>query len=202
MSEGHPGEFWSQWSEAGQVEIADNHRLRRCHAITLSMLGGVVLIAALLVVLLFTGIIRWPRSVVATASPSPPTGDPRCPQQQLEPARNLNVNVRVFNASQRVGLAGSLATELRDRGYRVDAVGNRFGVLTRAPGVLITGPAGYAAALNLQRLLPGFDFRDDRRPEASVDVVLSERFQAPLKGTPEQPPGWLQCLPENATRVD
>lgn len=85
-----------------------------------------------------------------------------------------SVSVRVLNATNRTGLAGSVASQLKARGFGVSGVGNT-GPIT-APAEVRYGPAGQAAAALVARQVTGAKLVADGRSGAGVDLVLGNAF--------------------------
>ena len=66
---------------------------------------------------------------------------------------------------------------------------------------IVSGAAGQAAAFAVQRNLPGSDYFQDARSDASVDVILTGDYRGLVK--PElvdQTPGKLEC-PRESRRI-
>ncbi|WP_285725491.1 LytR C-terminal domain-containing protein [Psychromicrobium xiongbiense] len=165
-------------------------RYRRVHGIILGVLALLLVLALTGALLISQGVIKLPQS--ASASSSAPA-DPNCPTTVLNYPENITVSVNVYNASQVPGLAGTLANELRSRGFQVGTVGNKEIASTKT-GVIVAGTGGLAAAFNLQRNLPGLEFRHDDRADATVDVYLLQTFKVPTAGTAvDKSPGTISC---------
>ena len=108
-----------------------------------------------------------------TAQAAPPS---------LNPAE---VSVRVFNATDRAGIAQAVADELRRRGLVVDEVANDpTDREVTGVGEVRHGPRGTEAAAFLTVFLPGAGDYLDTRATAQVDLVIGPDFQQ--LATPEQ----------------
>ena len=112
----------------------------------------------------------------ASAEAAPPSLDPS------------TVSVRVFNATDQRGLAGTVATELESRGFMVDEIANdSSGRTVTGVGEVRHGPRGNDAAAFLALVLPGAGDYPDTRATAQVDLVLGPEFEFPAGlATPEQ----------------
>jgi hypothetical protein len=67
----------------------------------------------------------------------------------------------------------------------------------------VSGAAGQSAAFTVQRNVPGSDYFQDGRTDASVDVILAQDYKALVP--PElvdQTPGKLSCPRESRRAVD
>jgi len=95
------------------------------------------------------------------------------------PSSPAQVTVRVYNATDRAGLAGNVAGQLTQRGYRVAGTGNDPKNSTvSASAELRHGPAGAGAAHLLRGQIVGATTVLDDRADATVDVVLGSGFRA------------------------
>jgi len=86
--------------------------------------------------------------------------------------------VNVYNASNRNGLAGTVAKSLRDRGFTIGKVANDPSK-RKPPAVAEVrhGPAGVAQAKLVASSLPkGTKVVADKRKGAAVDVALGAKF--------------------------
>ena len=99
--------------------------------------------------------------------------------------------VNVYNASDRVGLAGSVARSLRDRGFVIAKVANDPSS-RKAPKVaeIRYGAKGEAQAKLLRSTLPkGTTLVKDKRKVATVDLALGAKYTtlAPVPTTTAMP---------------
>jgi hypothetical protein len=102
-----------------------------------------------------------------------------------------NTRVNVYNASDRVGLAGSVARSLRERGFVIGKVANDPSS-RKAPKVaeIRYGPKGEAHAKLLRTSLPkGTTLVKDKRKAVTVDLALGQRYTtlAPVPTTTAAP---------------
>jgi LytR cell envelope-related transcriptional attenuator len=101
----------------------------------------------------------------ASASAAPPSLDP------------TTVSLRVFNATDKGGLAQEVAATLQERGFIVEEIANDpterevTGV-----GELRHGPRGNEAATYVALFLPGAGDFPDTRATATVDFVIGPDF--------------------------
>ena len=101
----------------------------------------------------------------ATAAEAPPSLDPG------------TVSVRVFNATDRAGLANEVAAQLQQRGFVVDEIANdSSGREVTGTGEVRHGPRGTEAARFLALFLPGAGSFQDTRADARVDLVVGPDF--------------------------
>jgi len=84
------------------------------------------------------------------------------------------VSVRVYNTGSKRGLAASLQTQLKGKGFDVPTVGNK------SPAVVVTtivGGASDAPEVRLvQGFFPGSTTESDGRTDHSVDVLVGDDF--------------------------
>ncbi len=96
------------------------------------------------------------------------------PPTTLDPAA---INLRVLNATDTAGLAGTVAAALEERGFVVAEVANdSSGREVTGVGVLRHGPRGADAAEYVRLYLPGSGDYLDTRADATVDVVIGPDF--------------------------
>lgn len=98
-----------------------------------------------------------------------------------------DVTVNVYNATDRSGLAAKTAGQVRKRGFKVATVANDP-LQRKIPGpaeVRYGASAGPDSKLVLA-LVKGAKAVRDGRPDASVDLVLGEKFTA-LAAAPKAP---------------
>ncbi|WP_261372358.1 LytR C-terminal domain-containing protein [Arthrobacter woluwensis] len=121
-----------------------------------------------------------------------------CPSGTFTPLKPSAVKVNVFNATDRRGLAGNVAAQLKARKFVVGAVTNRD-LSLNTPVAVISGKDGHAAALTVQRQLQGADYYQDGRSDGTVDVILFQGFAAVTPTAKVvQGPGKLLCPRELA----
>ncbi len=107
----------------------------------------------------------------STTTSSTSSSTAPCP----EPA---DVQVNVYNATNRAGLAAEVATDLRARGFDVKTVANdpKRAQLT-GPGQLRYGSAGAKGAERVLGHVGNFERQIDERQRPSVDVVLGPQYE-------------------------
>ncbi|MGY1696096.1 MULTISPECIES: LytR C-terminal domain-containing protein [unclassified Geodermatophilus] len=109
----------------------------------------------------------------ATAEAAPPSLDP------------TTLSVRVFNATDRAGLAQEVAAELQSRGFVVEEIANDPSEReVTGSGEVRHGPRGEDAARYLALFLPGAGTFLDTRATAQVDLVIGPDYTG--LASPEQ----------------
>lgn len=122
----------------------------------------------------------------------PHTAD--CPDDVLAPVVPERVRISVYNATNESGLAGEVAEELRDRGFRVAEVGNEYFADTEFDSLIRAGGRGLRQAHTLQEHLPEAVVDLDGRNSFGVDLVLgSEHDGLQAAADVEPAPGQLSC---------
>jgi hypothetical protein len=158
--------------------------LRRRHTHERQAVVFGLLIAALAVVGVgalgvFTGAIKSPISR-AIASPSPTdsalTTDVACLAKGTKPVAYKNVTVRVYNASDKPGIATATANALHQRGFELGTVGNST-VAVVAPRIVF-GHKGLAQAYTLAAQVPDARLTLDSRKDSVVDLVLGTGYSS------------------------
>jgi hypothetical protein len=121
------------------------------------------------------GAVWWRLLYPAGAEPAAAAG---CTATELEPHA---VRVRVYNASAREGLAGTVAGQLGRRGFAVVATANDplidLRPITTGWAEIRYGAAGTRHAQLLRAHVPGAKLFRDGRKDAVVDVALGPAFK-------------------------
>jgi hypothetical protein len=87
------------------------------------------------------------------------------------------VNLRVYNATDTAGLAQTVATALKERGFTVGEIANdTSGREVTGVGELRHGPRGAEAANFVRVFIPDAGDFPDTRADATVDVVIGPDF--------------------------
>ena len=171
-------------------------RLRRriLHGVVLVLLLALIVAAIMGAVGVMNGQIKFPTAIQTQENVS------LCPDTTFNYTSNAKVKVNVFNSTGRAGLAKSAANEFRARKFAIGAVGNtQTGY--RGVAAVVSGAAGQAAAFSVQRNVPGSDYFQDGRSDASVDVILTGDYRGLMKPSlVDQTPGQLSC-PRESRRI-
>ncbi len=169
--------------DPAQKAVLSSHRRRRRRraAITLTLVG-------LVMVGTFTYAAAYFQGWVGFGTPKP-VASRAC--QAAAPAKVVTpgaVTMNVFNATNRNGLAASVAKSLRRQGFKVHTIANDpLGKSIAGVGEVRHGPPGAAGATLAASTLPGATVILDSRTDETVDIVLGDRFSA------------LRTLPKGAT---
>jgi hypothetical protein len=121
-----------------------------------------------------------------------PSGVPSANPLQLLPS---GITVNVFNATDRRGLAANTASGLRDLGFNIGEVGNSAQPIATFAEIHASA-ADDPQVLLLLQYVPGATVIPDRRPDATVDLVIGDDFQtvtAPTSLTPVLLPTTPPC---------
>jgi hypothetical protein len=173
-------------------------RLRRriLHGAVLVVLVGLLVAAIMTALAIMNGQITLPTAERSQSAAS------LCPDATYDYTPHEKINLNVYNSTSRPGLARAVADEFAARKFVVGAVGNTTSSY-RGVALIVSGAAGQAAAFSVQRNLPGSDYLQDTRTDASVDVILTGDYKELAK--PElvdQTPGQLSCPRESRRIVD
>ena len=146
-------------------------RRRRRQAWTFVMLVSLVLAAGLVAL---GQVMRWWTIGGQPAAVARPT----CPAQTTLTADE--VVLRVYNASNRFGLARAVAKELQARGFTVTAISNdQSGRPVRGTAAVRYGPLGRLAAKSVSLQVVGpITMEPDTRTTRTVDLVLGPGYKA------------------------
>lgn len=108
-----------------------------------------------------------------------PASEAAVAEPTVAPAPATDVNVRVYNATDRTGLAAAVAEELGSRGFTVAEVANApDDEAVAAPALVRSGPQGEGHARAIWAQVPGATYEVDDRDGVSVDLLLGEGFEA------------------------
>lgn len=149
-------------------------------AITLLLLVGVMVAAA------YFG---WQR--VTGDDEDEATAEPCVPSTAAAIPENADVEINVFNATSRSGLAGDVADQMRERGFVVAEVANDPLDREIAGTAEVRGnESQQGAAALLTATVPEAEFVPDDRDVNTLDVVLGEAFNelAAADAPPPEPP--------------
>lgn len=143
----------------------DERLRRRRGALVLGVLVAVLVVGLVVAVL-------WNRQAGQEAArPAAPT----CTPTAAPTPGDVTVNVR--NATDRTGLAASAAKKLKDQGFTVQSTGNDpTGAKVSGAAEVRYGPKGTSYARTLAARAPGAKLVQDKRDDASVDLVLGPDF--------------------------
>ncbi len=96
-----------------------------------------------------------------------------------QPVTPHAVTINVYNATNRDGLATSVAKSLRRQGFKVHTIANDpLAKKLSGVGEVRHGPTGAAGATLAAMTLPGAAVVLDDRTDNTVDIVLGDRFSA------------------------
>jgi len=146
--------------------ISSRRRRQRRTAITL-----------LLTLLFLGGAFYWAWSYIrdggtSTAAPTPTETAATCGENDPRA-----VTLNVYNASSRNGLAGSVAEELRARGFTIGAVSNDpLDASFSAPAQVRYGEPGRQQAALLRDVVEDEQVIRDERTTTDLDLVLGPNF--------------------------
>lgn len=127
-------------------------------------------------------------STEPTAAPAAVCTTAAAPPKAAAAPKPADITVNVYNATDRDGLAGRTASEVRERGFEVATVTND--PLQRdvpGPAEVRYGKAGAAKAKVVLGLVKGAKPVRDARSDASVDLVIGEKFTALVKPARQAP---------------
>lgn len=155
-----------------EEESARRHHWRRIRtSVTLLVLIGVVIGAAWY---------SW-ANVVGEEEPGAAgsTSQPCAPGVPTSAPAPADVQVNVYNATDRNGLASAVARQVRDRGFTVVDVDNDpLSKSITGTAEVRSRPDDQAAAELVATLVPGAVYVPDERTEATIDLVLGDTFEA------------------------
>ena len=143
-------------------------RARR-QAITLLLVGGLLLVSFVFAAAYYGGWFSTPKAT-STAGPCPTTAV----VIKVQPSQ---VQVNVYNASKRNGLAKKVSGEMKAQGYVTGKVANDpLNATVTTPAQIRYGAKGKAGAQLVASEVPGAKLVQDKRKDATVDLVLGASY--------------------------
>lgn len=187
-------ELRATFEAAGDPEDPVRLRRRVMHGVVLVLLLGLIVAAVITALAIMNGQLRIP----ATEASEEPASV--CPAATFDYTPNDQVSLNVFNSTSRPGLARTVADEMLARKFAVGAVANTDAGY-RGVAAVVSGAAGQSAAFSVQRNVPGSDYFQDGRTDASVDLILAGDYGELLPPDQvDQTPGKLSC-PRESRRI-
>jgi LytR cell envelope-related transcriptional attenuator len=148
------------------------HRRRRRQraAITLTVVTLLLLATFVYAAFLVQG---W----VATTAPKTVAGAACRRTASARPVTATVVTINVYNATSRDGLAASVAKLLQGQGFKIATVSNDpLGMSIQGVGEIRRGQSGAGGAILVATRLSGARIVPDQRTDATVDLVLGDKF--------------------------
>ena len=158
-------------------------QLRRRHmherqAVIFGVLLAALALAGLGAAAMFTGSLNLPvfaRDFQAVATPTAAQDPYPCPPAGALPVAYDQITVKVFNATNRVGLAGATGAALSERRFVVAATENAAASYDGTARIIF-GVPGVAQAYTLAAHIDGAVLVLDPRTDASLDLALGAEF--------------------------
>jgi hypothetical protein len=187
-------ELRATFEAAGDPDDPVRLRRRIVHGVVLVLLLGLIAGAIITALAIINGHLKLPSTA---ASDEPRT---TCPAATFDYTPPEQINLNVFNSTSRPGLARTVADELLARKFVVGNVANTEAAY-RGVAAVVSGAAGQSAAFTVQRHVPGSDYFQDGRTDASVDVIVAGDYkELAAADRVDQTPGTLSC-PRESRRI-
>lgn len=147
---------------------------------TFTIIGGVMIVAALLAALVFTGILPIPfGNSFSECIKYAETGDIPCPTENSKPVAPSQVSVTVINTTQHPGLASKASNMLETAGFQTQEPDNADVEYTGK--VRITaGASAVDAAYSVARFFPGSHVRLSDATDSNVKVELGTFYDGAM----------------------
>jgi len=187
-------ELRATFEAAGDPDDPVRLRRRVIHGVVLVLLLGLIVGAVITALAIVNGQLRIPAAEVSDEPAA------LCPAASFDYTPNEKINLNVFNSTSRPGLARTVADELLGRKFQVGSVANTDAGY-RGVAAVVSGAAGQSAAFSVQRNVPGSDYFQDGRADASVDLILAGDYKGLAAAEQvDQTPGKLSC-PRESRRI-
>jgi hypothetical protein len=167
-----------------ETEASVNHRRRqRRTTLILTVVAALMLGTFTIAAAYYQG---W---IGDKSSATKPQASPSCQRGASGQAATAKaVTINVYNATDRQGLAASVAKSLRTQGFKVAKVANDpLSKSIAGVGEVRHGPTGAAGATLAAARLAGAKVVGDARTDETVDLVLGNKFTA-LSAAPNVTP--------------
>jgi hypothetical protein len=187
-------ELRATFEAAGDPDDPVRLRRRVVHGVVLVLLLGLIAGAIITALAIINGHLKLPSTAASD--------EPRvlCPTATFDYTPPEQINLNVFNSTSRPGLARAVADELLARKFVVGNVANTEAGY-RGVAAVVSGAAGQSAAFTVQRNVPGSDYFQDSRTDASVDVIVAGDYkELAAADRVDQTPGTLSC-PRESRRI-
>ncbi len=172
-----------------RTPLTPAQRRARRQAVTLLLVGGLLLVAFLFAAAYYGGWFDKPKAKAA-----PCTTVATAPK--VQPSQ---VRVNVYNASKRNGLAKSVSGQMRQRGFVIGKVANDpLGATVKTPAQVRYGTKGKAGAQLVTSEVPGAKLVKDKRKDATVDLVLGSSYST-LTGAKSTASPSATCTPASTS---
>jgi len=191
---------------AGAPQATRRKAVRRHRRERQVLVFGILMIAISLVAFVALGVyrgeVKGPFSAPFVTPQADFTSDITlvCPPPDANPLKTSEVAVRVMNGTERAGIAGATLEVLEGRGFVPLGATNwtrQYADVAR----IMFGAEGVLKAYTLARQFPESELVLDDRENATVDVVLGERYETLVEPlNPQLDPDLIlsadaQCLP-------
>lgn len=193
-----------------QQQLRRRHQHER-QAVVFGTLVAAMALAGLGAAAVYSNALDVPFLDRAFSTPPPEASDepapPPCPPEGTLPVAYAQIQVQVLNGAGQQGLAGTVATDLTNRGFGVSGAGN-YPASYAGVAQISFGQSGLASAYTLAAHVDGAVLVLDQRADAGVDIVLGQSFTTLLDPTtvvldPAAPlVGPAGCVPLDEAIVD
>ncbi|HEY9411366.1 MAG TPA: LytR C-terminal domain-containing protein [Jiangellaceae bacterium] len=138
-----------------------------------------ITLLVLVVVVVGAAWFSW-QNVMGSSADDDPSAGPTCAPVAVEGAPPVGeIQLNVYNATSRSGLASEVADQMTAAGFAVTDVANDpLNKSIEGSAEVRSNPAQQAAASVVAAMVPGAVYVPDERPSATVDLVLGEAFEA------------------------
>jgi hypothetical protein len=171
-----------QPTEAQRQRALRQRHQRERQAVVFGAIIACLVVVGLIAAAVYTGRIPSPfhrafSTPTATAEATLPTP---CLPKGTPPVAYKDVGLRVLNGTVQSGLANTVATALKDRGFTVIGTGNFTPRPLAGTARVVTGVSGLAAAYTVAAQVLNGRVVLDGRADASVDLAVGTEFKGLL----------------------
>lgn len=153
-------------------------RLQQRQTVVFGTITIVMAVLLLIGTLVWTGIIPLPGKGFHTLDGGSTSATVPCPDRNADPTPAQSLTVRVYNSSNRTGLAAQVSSKLAERGVTVTDTTNWNGDPLNSSVRLYAGSKGITNAYTLRGFFPDASIElDTTNSSEVVDVVLGSDYQ-------------------------
>ncbi len=173
--------FGAVWDNVGYVNtnprLSYQRRLQQRQTVVFGSMALVLALLMLLGLLWFSGILPIPFNRDFTASEEEQGNVVPCMPEGTLSVENSSITANVYNASNRTGLAGSVAGSLTEQGITISDELNWGGTEPAEPVVIYAAQSALPQAYTVARLFPeAVVLLDGTATTEVLDIVLSSSY--------------------------
>lgn len=175
-------------------------KIQQRQTVLFGTISAVLALLMVLAMLVWTGILPFPFKEKFSEAPDPNKVITPCISSDAKATELNTITVKVFNSTNRTGLAGAVGQELTARGVSVAQTENwKGGSKFTASARIATGPRGINAAYTIAQYFPKSVIQyDSSMSDEIISIVVGDGYQDVLTADQvkkDNPEGKLKSAP-------